>query len=348
MLASGLGAFVYCLLTPADGNTSLYTMALESLSLPCTAALLLIRPQVSPESTTPSSRKLEKRGVSAALGLLFFVVLAITYMDYLNENYPAIHLEQPTFYACLLVAIAAAIVGFYVVDKERVSSTSKRRVGLSLACLSAFLFMALYLIVDFYSTASFEFCFQFTCTARRFAIAFFYLAIIKLMISGIASPETAFSPLFVVPTLGARAIMGSIWLQAVHNGFVITSDLKTWALLVLGLALAALLTGLSYSYQHALLTSRSTELSKNKTLTSQQQRDFAVDALSLRFGLSDREREILSSLSMGYSTARIAEQLFIAPNTVGTHVRSIYKKIGIHSKQEAIDVVMDAMVSKDS
>ncbi len=57
------------------------------------------------------------------------------------------------------------------------------------------------------------------------------------------------------------------------------------------------------------------------------------------YGLSLRERDVLKLLAQGYSAARIQAELYIAPGTVNYHTRNIYTKLGVHSKQEVIDLV---------
>jgi ATP/maltotriose-dependent transcriptional regulator MalT len=52
--------------------------------------------------------------------------------------------------------------------------------------------------------------------------------------------------------------------------------------------------------------------------------------------LTNRELEILSSLSKRLSNKEIAEELFISPETVKRHTINIYKKLASHSRQEAV------------
>lgn len=51
---------------------------------------------------------------------------------------------------------------------------------------------------------------------------------------------------------------------------------------------------------------------------------------------SEREREVLQALAMGYSVAEIAEQLGVSANTVSTHVKRCYRKLQVHSKMQAV------------
>lgn len=50
--------------------------------------------------------------------------------------------------------------------------------------------------------------------------------------------------------------------------------------------------------------------------------------------LSMREREVLVLLLQNYSNARIAKELVVSDNTVKTHVRHIYEKMGVKSRQQ--------------
>jgi DNA-binding NarL/FixJ family response regulator len=52
--------------------------------------------------------------------------------------------------------------------------------------------------------------------------------------------------------------------------------------------------------------------------------------------LTPRELEVLRALTEGMSTPDICERLFIAPNTLRTHVQNIMGKLRVHSKLEAV------------
>lgn len=60
-----------------------------------------------------------------------------------------------------------------------------------------------------------------------------------------------------------------------------------------------------------------------------------------RCGLSPRESEVLPYLGRGYGSTFIAENLGISENTVRTHVRHIYEKLGVSSREELIAYVDD-------
>ncbi len=62
-----------------------------------------------------------------------------------------------------------------------------------------------------------------------------------------------------------------------------------------------------------------------------------VDSLVLP-GLSSREREVIGELARGATYADIGATLFLSENTVKTHVSSLYTKLGVSRRSEALAV----------
>jgi DNA-binding NarL/FixJ family response regulator len=52
--------------------------------------------------------------------------------------------------------------------------------------------------------------------------------------------------------------------------------------------------------------------------------------------LGPRENEILELLSQGFLYKEIAEKLEVSPFTVNAHIRSIYEKLHVHSRSQAV------------
>ena len=65
-------------------------------------------------------------------------------------------------------------------------------------------------------------------------------------------------------------------------------------------------------------------------------RDRGADRRQQMEPLTPRELEVLRALTDGLSTPEICDQLFIAPNTLRTHVQNIMGKLRVHSKLEAV------------
>lgn len=60
-------------------------------------------------------------------------------------------------------------------------------------------------------------------------------------------------------------------------------------------------------------------------------------AADARYGLSARELEILDLFAQGRSANWIADSLTISKNTVRSHLRAIYTKLDVHTRQELLD-----------
>lgn len=57
-------------------------------------------------------------------------------------------------------------------------------------------------------------------------------------------------------------------------------------------------------------------------------------------GLTEREGEVMLLICQGRSKGYIAENLCISENTVRSHARHLYAKLGVHSKQDLLDLVL--------
>lgn len=57
---------------------------------------------------------------------------------------------------------------------------------------------------------------------------------------------------------------------------------------------------------------------------------------STDYNLSDREKQVLQLLVNGYSYKMIAAEMFIAIDTVRSHIKKIYEKLHVNSKSEAV------------
>lgn len=68
-------------------------------------------------------------------------------------------------------------------------------------------------------------------------------------------------------------------------------------------------------------------------------RDELVDRCSQaaqRYGLSQREEEVLRLLAQHKKVGSIEQELFISNNTAKTHIRHIYRKLDVHSRDELV------------
>ena len=64
-----------------------------------------------------------------------------------------------------------------------------------------------------------------------------------------------------------------------------------------------------------------------------------VEKIAGEYFLTAREADVLLLLAKGYSQRGIAGKLDVSDNTVRTHMRNLYRKLQIHSRQDAIELV---------
>ena len=57
--------------------------------------------------------------------------------------------------------------------------------------------------------------------------------------------------------------------------------------------------------------------------------------------LSARESEVVSMLMEGHRVASVAEILCVSPHTVRNHLKSVFRKLGVHSQAELIRLIRD-------
>ena len=62
------------------------------------------------------------------------------------------------------------------------------------------------------------------------------------------------------------------------------------------------------------------------------------DSKTFAFDLTSREREILQTLASGFSARGIGSQLFISEATVKTHLASIYRKLQVSNRVQAVEM----------
>ena len=65
----------------------------------------------------------------------------------------------------------------------------------------------------------------------------------------------------------------------------------------------------------------------------------ACQEFSSQHNLTSRENEVLLLLSAGHSSPYIAARLYISENTVRTHMRNMYRKLGVSSKEELVQLL---------
>ncbi|MEG1750469.1 MAG: LuxR family transcriptional regulator [Raoultibacter sp.] len=179
------------------------------------------------------------------------------------------------------------------------------------------------------------------------------------------------SPVFVFG-LGHGALVGGSFLGSLI-------PYKSWALasnLPFGETTGAILTLLAMVIAYALLpgekeisklvilpTSAENSNNLSKKNASEKETSFknqeegktrktrfkiCCEEIAGRYLLSQRETEVLFFLAKGHNSAYIQEKLYISEGTSKTHIRHIYKKLGVHTQQELMRMIEESWEPKNS
>lgn len=143
--------------------------------------------------------------------------------------------------------------------------------------------------------------------------------------------------------IGACALLGSAarWVvelivggEALSPGTVESSLPMTFFALVLASTFSlARLVGV---HQEDAFRSRAFQVN-----AEHEERAFA--AIAARYGLSPRERQVFEVLTQGYTSSFVADETGITHGTVKAHVAHIYRKLGVHNRDEMLQLVEDYM-----
>ncbi|MRX81550.1 helix-turn-helix transcriptional regulator [Eggerthella guodeyinii] len=81
------------------------------------------------------------------------------------------------------------------------------------------------------------------------------------------------------------------------------------------------------------------ELIKRYVRAREDLQELACDDLAKAHSLTKRETELLKLFAQGRDAAYAEKLLYLSHNTVKSYAKSLYAKLGVHSKQEVIDLV---------
>lgn len=70
-----------------------------------------------------------------------------------------------------------------------------------------------------------------------------------------------------------------------------------------------------------------------------EQADHINQTIVKQYGISERELEIITLIIDGLSNQEIAKQLYISPNTVKTHIKNIYAKVGVNNRLQLFSLL---------
>lgn len=123
-------------------------------------------------------------------------------------------------------------------------------------------------------------------------------------------------------------------IAAVHQQLIDPS------LLALGIVMITLVILPILHQRLSLLLRHHAFLAALSTMNAEEQ-TAAVDGLPVLGKLTERERQVADLLSRGRTYRMIADELFLSENTVKTHIKNVYSKLGVQSKAELVRLLIE-------
>ena len=246
-------------------------------------------------------------------------------------------------YGVLTVIVSGTLIVLVLMRKQHVMTVGAFVVMELLACLALIAYAAFPDMLDIGAV--------FTTTLNALMVAFTWYVIIAFMSYGWRDPYYYAIAAWLV-WLGCRAVSrvalmeaypistNDMLMNAVMGGFLV---LSTQVVFVQFLAIAL---RSSDEQEHAGARQSSTgvlaklmALDENESMSELRQATMQHNAeeMGKQFLLSEREVEVLTLYALGHTQKRVAEELFITQGTAHAHIKRIYAKTGLHSRQEIID-----------
>lgn len=327
------------------------------------AVLVLWRPRQSQggqEAQGPSdARRLLRAFKGSSLGWMFAVL--VLYLLFTTVIRTVLSLgfdfEEPLYKSWLskvilfLFALAMFVVALWM---NRNAAPSDASVAFPwtvfiLSCLAV-----LYFAIVFAGYAP-ALCHEIVFPSRLYAYFLLWVVALVLAFSCGCRADVAVCLLFL-PALGALRLFGC--LVAAVAPMVPAGGITP---MVLYVTTAFAVTVATFLYLRAYFSERSVQgragmrgasdpgcvggaaaMSATSAAAAAEARREICRRLGAEHGCTEREVEVLVLLSEGHGQKRIAEELFLSPNTIHSYAKSLYRKLDVHDRQEVIDLVRSA------
>lgn len=313
--------------------------------------------KISPSGTKSRSRKSVAIAAYSNAGIIILIVCLFAFAlcgEMLREfslRLTDSGLNQTgTFY---LVGGIAGLLALFTVAAYR-ERISKPPISLSAIRTVLLVMAAAFLVAPFAVPFSFAACYG------LFGAGFWCFRAIAWILCFSVIEKTGLPPVRVVAIMDgtfALSVVASgqvnLWLtEAVLIG---QAEVVTVSLIAVFLLMAISMFVLNGKQIQGILTSDTSDSPDNDEFDST---DAALNATSAhaavdsiaektakaaeKFNLSPRETEVAMLLAQGRSLPFVQDKLYISAGTAQTHARHIYKKMGVHSRQEFIDAIQNA------
>lgn len=165
----------------------------------------------------------------------------------------------------------------------------------------------------------------------------------------VAIAQAAFSETMSRTKLQVAIFYGTVFAVALFGCLAITQAADMGAASVFSLALCAVSLFVGWHLSRAWRLNEDVEIaSLNELRRFVETHQNVEDSLEERcartardYDLTRREEAILNLLLEGKTRSEIARELVVSDNTVKTHIRNLYRKMGVSGKDELADAMVE-------
>lgn len=143
-------------------------------------------------------------------------------------------------------------------------------------------------------------------------------------------------------TSEAAIFVGVVLRREIQQTELLASDLFLYAIAIGGIVLLLVCTVIWMSEKSVNADWGASGISLEDSVHVPGPREQLImrcEQLAQEHGLTEREAEILGLIAQGKSRVEIEQELFLSQNTVKTHARHLYAKLGVHSKEDVYELV---------
>ncbi|WP_417143693.1 helix-turn-helix transcriptional regulator [Raoultibacter massiliensis] len=285
-----------------------------------------------------TGRRTERKTWLIPLSLLVLAINLISYVEIFVPGYHVITSESPLTYA--LPLILSLMLALIAVQSGKTPFFKNKLFWYACLAFLAVIFLSFFMAV-FVLAVQTNFCFEVMYLFRRMTKIMFFIIFMVIVYQEDLDPLPVFGVCYVValfvPSLAVNAVR--IFLESyAPDTLALIGEYAVGYALILGFCLILCLVFVCVMFVNgsiAKMTFSPTRTDADRSID----RSDVCNRIGDRFGLTQREKEILFCISLGYSMKKTSEVLYISTSTVHAHTAMVYRKLGVHSRQEVIDLI---------
>lgn len=272
---------------------------------------------IEPLKLFPSLRRLASVIWLPATGLLLYAFMMSVRKYYLFDSF------ESEFFGGFIAAVCIVPLCFIKSDKPLLSLVYKIIVPIAAGAI---------IILNSFPLNSFL---QSAGTVCLYVVLSFLAVFALASLIGITHAGEFTPPFLFGIALFLGALISVIGVGAA-NLFPAFEGYDSMLLVMTSVFFSAILISLGFEAWRALSKPHE-DIAASSSL--QENLDTRCEALSKRCGLSRRESEIIRFMGRGHNPVFIAKTLLISESTARSHVRNIYRKVSVSSREELLQLI---------